>query len=49
MRGALGYARNLNNGFAVERMIDPEVLKHQGALIATLMRYKDEWREQPGR
>lgn len=47
LRGALGYARNPSNGYAVERVMDPDVLKHQGALIATLMRYKDEWRNNP--
>ncbi|MFT3928362.1 MAG: hypothetical protein QM778_37890 [Myxococcales bacterium] len=47
LRGALGYARNPSNGGVVERVIDPNVLKHQGALIATLMRYKDEWRNNP--
>jgi hypothetical protein len=48
LRGALGYARNLEKeGGPVEQVMSPEVLKHQGALIATLMRFKDEWRNNP--
>lgn len=48
LRGALGYARNTSKpGAPVEQIVDPEVLRHQGALIATLMRYKDEWRNNP--
>src|SRR5690606_1505653 len=48
LRGALGYARNVDKpGAPVEQMLSPDVLRHQGALVAALMRYKDEWRNNP--
>jgi hypothetical protein len=48
LRGALGYTRNLDKpGAPLEQLVDPNVLRHQGALMAALMRYKDEWRNNP--
>jgi hypothetical protein len=48
LRGALGYARNVDEpGQPIERMVSPDVLRHEGALLATLLRFKDEWRNNP--
>jgi len=51
MRGTLGYERERDaNGEpleTLERVADFEKLKHQGAVAATLMRFKDEWRSNP--
>jgi hypothetical protein len=48
MRAALGYGRNFAKpGAPLERIADLETLRHQGAVLATLMRFKDEWRSNP--
>jgi hypothetical protein len=48
MRASLGFARNLQKpGAPVEQIVDPELLRHQGVVLATLMRFKDEWRANP--
>ncbi len=48
MRGTLGYARDLTQaGAPLVRTAGYEALKHQGAVAATLMRFKDEWRSNP--
>ncbi len=48
MRGTLGYARDLSQvGAPLVRTAGYEALKHQGAVAATLMRFKDEWRSNP--
>jgi hypothetical protein len=48
MRAALGYGRNLTKpGAPIERIADFETLRHQGAVLATLMRFKDDWRSNP--
>lgn len=48
MRGSLGFARNLQKpGAPIEQLVDPELLRHQGVVIASLMRFKDEWRANP--
>ncbi len=51
MRGTLGYEREKDaDGKPREtlaRIADFEKLKHQGAVAATLMRFKDEWRPNP--
>jgi hypothetical protein len=48
LRAALGYGRNLQKPDApVERIVDPELLRHQGVVLASLMRFKDDWRSNP--
>lgn len=48
MRASLGFGRNLDKpGTPIEQVVDPEILRHQGAMLATLMRFKDEWRANP--
>ncbi|MDB4986487.1 MAG: hypothetical protein JWN04_1665 [Myxococcaceae bacterium] len=48
MRASLGLGRNLQKPAApIEQLVDPELLKHQGVVIASLMRFKDEWRSNP--
>jgi len=48
MRGTLGYVRDLSKpGQPLVRSPNYAALKHQGAVAATLMRFKDEWRGNP--
>jgi hypothetical protein len=48
LRAALGYARNLGKpGAPIEQLVDPELLRHQGVVLASMMRFKDEWRSNP--
>ena len=48
VRGSLGFGRNLDKpGQPIEQIVDPELLRHQGVVLATLMRFKDEWRANP--
>ncbi|HEY6877115.1 MAG TPA: hypothetical protein VI299_03810, partial [Polyangiales bacterium] len=48
LRAALGYGRNLQKpGAPVEQIVDPALLRHQGVVLASLMRFKDEWRSNP--
>ncbi len=48
LRATLGYARNLSKpGAPIEQIVDPEMLRHQGVVMASLMRFKDEWRSNP--
>ncbi|MEY4511131.1 MAG: hypothetical protein RLZZ450_3253 [Pseudomonadota bacterium] len=48
MRASLGFGRNLQKpGAPIELLVDPELLRHQGVVLSTLMRFKDEWRANP--
>jgi hypothetical protein len=48
VRSTLGYARNFDKpGAPTERLIDARRLAHQGALVAAMLRFKDEWRRNP--
>ncbi|MET0287257.1 MAG: hypothetical protein ABW352_22420, partial [Polyangiales bacterium] len=48
LRAALGYGRNLAKpGAPIEQIVDPALLRHQGVVIASLMRFKDDWRSNP--
>jgi hypothetical protein len=48
MRAGLGYARDLSvPEHPIARVMSTDVLRHEGALLATLMRFKDEWRPNP--
>ena len=48
MRASLGFARNLQKpGAPIERSSTPSCSRHQGVVLATLMRFKDEWRANP--
>lgn len=44
----LGYGRNFDKpGAPKERLIDAKLLARQGALMAAMLRFKDEWRPNP--
>jgi hypothetical protein len=45
LRGQLGYVRDGQGG--LERVDNFEALRHLGAVAATMMRFKDEWRGNP--
>jgi hypothetical protein len=48
LRATLGYGRNLAKpGAPIEQIDDPELLRHQGVVLASLMRFKDDWRSNP--
>jgi hypothetical protein len=45
LRGQLGYVRDGQGGF--KRVENYAALRHLGAVAATMMRFKDEWRANP--
>jgi hypothetical protein len=48
VRSTLGYGRNFEKpGAPMERLIDAKLLARQGALMAAMLRFKDEWRPNP--
>lgn len=48
MRATLGFGRNNDKpDRPIEQIVDPEILRHQGLVVASLMRFKDEWRANP--
>ncbi|HEX5661620.1 MAG TPA: hypothetical protein VFX59_30730, partial [Polyangiales bacterium] len=48
LRATLGYGRNLSKpGAPIEQIDDPALLRHQGVVLASLMRFKDDWRSNP--
>jgi hypothetical protein len=48
MRASIGFGRNLQEpGAPIEQIVSPELLRHQGVVLSTLMRFKDEWRSNP--
>ena len=48
LRASLGLGRNLQKpGTPIEQIVDLNQLRHQGVVLATLMRFKDEWRGNP--
>lgn len=50
LRSTLGYGRNFDKtGAPMERLIDARLLARQGALMAAMMRFKDEWRPNPNK
>jgi hypothetical protein len=47
-RAAIGVGRDLAApGSPLVQIVDRDKLRHEGALLATFMRYKDEWRINP--
>jgi hypothetical protein len=48
LRSTLGIGRNFDKPDApMEQLIDPRLLARQGALLAMMLRFKDEWRPNP--